>query len=397
MKVNFRTRTKTLLVLFFLGITAKSFGYIERRYTLQEVIESCTNIVFGKVESVDSKRLRAIIKVEEDVLGKSGLEQIKINLAVGQRRPETSPEKMIRYFRVGKPAVIFYDQHSGQLNSLGHVGAKWFQCKTYVGKKWKIKDWRDKWWTFTHIEIHMHHAYKGWTVNLQKKIRETLKNMNPILGGDPSPRFKNASKNHIKILVFSNRSYATEFRVLRRISKLGKYKFACQRTYDSNLPELKQANILWIGYRGLGEDGYRLNGNSEKKIKNFVKNGGVVIVSGQDNDEGGKKTNWFAGKIRGVESEVQVGIHPNRNAGVIFKQPNKVAMDDIYTEDAWNRWGKRFDVLATTNDKRNVAVGRYKYGKGLYLITSLHHQTFFQVSRSQRLIENLIYFAAEHL
>jgi len=385
----------TLLILALSNFVYKSFGYIERKYTLQEVIESCTNIVFGKIESVDDKRLNVVIKVEEDVLGESGFEKIKINLAVGQRRPETSPEKMVQYFREGKPVVIFYDLHSGQLNSLGHVGGKWFQCKTYVGKEWEEKNWRDKWWSFTHIEVHMHNAYKGWTVNLQKKVREILKEMDVVLAGKPAPTFEEASKEHIKLLLLSNRNYATEFRTLRRFRQIGKYKFACERTYDTKLPEFEKASILWIGYRGLGEDRCLIDGNCENKIKKFVKNGGVVILSGQDNDIG--STKWFAGKLNAVECEVQIGIYPNQNADVLFQTPNKVKTEDIYTEDAWNGWGNHFEVLATTNDRRNIAIGRYKYGKGMYLITSLHHQTFFQVARSQHLMENLLYCAAKHL
>ncbi|MBC8227941.1 hypothetical protein H8E77_00125, partial [bacterium] len=104
MKSQIKLLVKTLLLLCLFSSTYKSFGYIERRYTLEEVIESCTNIVFGTVESVDPQKLRAIIKVEEDVMGKSGLEKIRINLAVGQRRPESSPEQMIKHFREGKPA-----------------------------------------------------------------------------------------------------------------------------------------------------------------------------------------------------------------------------------------------------------------------------------------------------
>ena len=397
MKIRRKPLVKTLLLLFLLSSAYNSFGYIERRYTLPEVIESCTNIVFGTVESVDAKRFRAILKVEEDVLGESGLERIKINLAVGQRRPETSPEKMVKYFRVGKPVVIFYDMHSGQLNSLGHVGSKWFQCKTYLGKESEGENWRDKWWSFTHIEIHMHHAYKGWTVNLQKRVREIVQKMDVILARKPAPTFRKASNSHIKLLLFSSRKYGTEFRVLRRISQIDADKFACQRTYDPNLPFLEQADILCLGYRALGEDGYLLNGDSEQKIKKFVENGGVVIVSGQDSDAGGKNTGWFAGKLKGVEEEeVNTGIHPNGNAGVIFKRPNKVATEKIYTEDSWNGWGKNFKVLAT-NGRGNLAVGAYNYGRGMYLITSLRHETFFQVTNNQRLMENLIYAAAEHI
>lgn len=397
MKTKYRLFTGTLLFLCMLVVSSRSFGYIERKYTLEEVIDSCTNIVFGTVESVDPKKFRAVIKVDEDIMGESTLERIKINLAVGQRRPETSPEKMVQYFRIGKPAVIFYDMHTGQLNSLGHVGSKWFQCKTYVGKEWEGTNWRDKWWSFTHIEIHMHSAYRGWTVNLQKKVREIVQQKDVILARKPAPGFKKATDKHLKVLVLSERKYHTEYRTVRRIGKVGEYLFACQQTYDPNLPQLEKANILWVGYRAMGEDKYVFNRGTENRIKKFVENGGVVIVSGQDNDEGGRHLGWFAGKLKGSEGEIQTGIRPGKNTENIFKVPNNVSTKDIYTEDAWKDAGRGFSVIASTSDGRNVAVGKYNYGKGMYIITSLHHQTFFQVARSQRLMENLIYYAAKNI
>ena len=392
MVLKFSSLVGALSLLCLFSVSHTSFGFIERHYTLQEVIDSSTNIVFGTVESVDKKMLRAVVKVEEDVMGRSGLKKIRINLAVGQRRPESTPESMIRYFRVKEPVVFFYDKHSGQLNSLGHVGGKWFQCKTYVSEG---KDWQNHWWNFTHIEIHMHRTFKGWTDDLQKQVKEILQHTRPILASEPAPEFDKASENYIKVLVFSNRKYPAELRTLRKISKIGKYQFAYQSTYDQNLPGLERVNILWLGYRALGEDKYLLNHRSENRIKEFVKNGGVLIVSGQDSES--IPTGWFAGRLKGVEEETQMGIHPSRNAGDIFKKPNKVVTRNIYTEDSWNGWRKPFELLATTDDRRNVAVGMLKYGKGLYLITSLHHETYFQASSNGRLMENFIYFAAKHL
>ena len=391
MILKFRLLVGALSLLCLFIVSHTTFGFIERRYTLPEVIDSSTNVVFGTVESVDVQKLRAVVKVEEDVMGKSGLNKIRINLAVGQRRPGTSPEEMIKYFQKGKPVVLFYDKHSGQLNSLGHVGGKWFQCKTFIGEG---KDWKDRWWTFTHIEIHMHRTFKGWTADLQKQVGEILQKTKPILANDPAPEIDKASENHIKVLIFSNRKYPAELRTLRKISKIGKYQFAYRATQDQNLPGLEKVNILWLGYRALGEGEYSLNGSSEKQIRKFVKNGGILIASGQDSDS---KRGWFAGRLKGVESETQMGIHPSENAGDIFRKPNKVVTGNIYTEDSWNDWGKNFIVLATTNDRRNVAVGMLKYGKGMYLITSLHHETYFQASSNGRLMENLIHFAAKHL
>jgi hypothetical protein len=87
LKPKFRLFVGALLFLCLSGASLKSYGFIERRYTLEEVIDACTNIVFGTVESVDTKRLQVVIKVDEDVVGESTLEKIRINLAVGQNRP----------------------------------------------------------------------------------------------------------------------------------------------------------------------------------------------------------------------------------------------------------------------------------------------------------------------
>ena len=46
-------------------------GFIYREFTIHEIIDGSTNIVFGKIKSIDTKRLNAIIEVEEDLKGKS--------------------------------------------------------------------------------------------------------------------------------------------------------------------------------------------------------------------------------------------------------------------------------------------------------------------------------------
>ena len=204
-----------------------------RHYKLQEVIDACTNIVAGKVKSVDNKRLWVILQVEEDVLGKSGLEEIKINLAVGQRRSGTSPTTMVRYFKKGAPFVIFYDSHYGQLNSVGYVDGAWFQCKTHIGER---PDWKKRWWTFTHIEIYMRRTFNGKATDLQKLVKNTLKKHNTgVLAQTPAPTFDKAGKNDIKVLVFTGFRCKTEFRTLCRFRKIGEYQFSFQETQNRQM------------------------------------------------------------------------------------------------------------------------------------------------------------------
>ena len=55
------------LVFCLIGLlfTPTASAFIEREYTIREVLDACTNIVFGKVKSVDKGRLRGVVTVEK--------------------------------------------------------------------------------------------------------------------------------------------------------------------------------------------------------------------------------------------------------------------------------------------------------------------------------------------
>ena len=78
--------------LMGLLFTPTTPAFIEREYTIREVLDACTNIVFGEVKSVDKGRLRGVVTVEKDVKGKSELKEIKMNFATGHYKRGT-PQK----------------------------------------------------------------------------------------------------------------------------------------------------------------------------------------------------------------------------------------------------------------------------------------------------------------
>ena len=81
-------------------------GFIYREFTIQEIIDGSTNIAFGKIKSIDTKRMNAIIEVEEDLKGQK-LDQIKLNIATGWYVRGSSPQKMIDLLKVGMPLIRF--------------------------------------------------------------------------------------------------------------------------------------------------------------------------------------------------------------------------------------------------------------------------------------------------
>ncbi len=370
----------------------QTYAFIARHYTLQEVLAECSNIVFGTVTSINKKRMTAKVKVEENLKGESDFQEIKINLSTGQGN---FPEKMIKKFTVGKPVIIFYTREGRRISSLGHVDGTWFQ--TFA------QDRSDKsrvWWNFTHIEIYMHRTYKGSTPDFQRLVRDTL-------AGRIKPANKRSSKieslaeesaGAVRVLVLSGNRFNVEFPTISAFNPVGGSQVVYQRTKDRNLPSLKNADILWLGQGEICEGRYRLTKEREKKIKAFVKRGGVVIVSGQDSDDDRPcPTGWTPEPMKGVERMGRSDFELTRAAGTLFSKPNKIQFGDVFLDDAWTKWSDKYTILATTNDGKEIAFATLEYGEGIYLITSLQNETSANISINYQIIENLIYFAVKWL
>ena len=381
-----------LLGLQFLLAVSQTQAFIARHYTLQEVLAECSNIVFGTVTSVNQKRMTAKVKVEENLKGESDFKEIKINLSTGQGN---FPQKMIKKFKAGKPIIIFYKREGRRIPSLGHIDGTWFQT---FGQ-----DRSDKsrvWWNFTHIEIYMHRTYKGSTPDFQRVVRDTL-------AGRIKPKKARSSKveslaeasaGAVRVLVLSGNRFNVEFPTISAFNPVGGSQVVYQRTKDRNLPALKHADILWLGQGEICEERYRLNKEREKRIKAFVKRGGVVIVSGQDSDEDRPcPTGWTPEPMKGVERMGRTDFEPTRAAGTLFSEPNEIEFGDVFLDDAWTKWSDEYTILATTNDKKEIAFASLEYGEGMYLITSLQNETSANVFINYQIIENLIHLAVKWL
>ena len=389
-----------LLLLFFIMLLGMQFpftvsqthAFIARHYTLQEVLAECSNIVFGTVTSVNQKRMTVKVKVEENLKGQSDFQEIKINLSTGQGN---FPQKMIRKFKAGKPVIIFYKREGRRIPSLGHVDGTWFQ--TFA------QDRSDKsrvWWNFTHIEIYMHRTYKGSTPDFQRVVRDTL-------AGRIKPANRRSSKveslaeasaGTVRVLVLSGNRFNVEFPTISAFNPVGGSQVVYQRTKDRDLPSLKNADILWLGQGEICEGRYRLNKEREKKIKAFVKRGGVVIVSGQDSDDDRPcATGWIPEPMEGVERMGRSDFEPTRAAGTLFSEPNEIEFGDVFLDDAWTKWSDKYTILATTNDGKEIAFATLEYGEGMYLITSLQNETSANVFINYQIIENLVHFAVKWL
>ena len=382
--------------LIGLIFTPAAPAFIEREYTIREVLDACTNIVFGEVKSVDKGRLRGVVTVQKDVKGKSELKEIKMNFATGHYKRGTSPEKMVRLLKPGMPIIVFYREHYG-IDSMCFIDDTWFQMRAYRG------GYGGSWWTFTHIDPMMSRTFDGKTKAFQKIVLDLL----------AGKMWVAAPKDAVKVLVLTGNSTpptwsqtpvytntATyEYQAVRSVKEVGKRAVAHEPTKEHKLPHLENADILWIGYEEISSYGhYLLSGEVEEKIKNFVKKGGIVVVTGQDSSaEKPCGVGWLQGKLTGVESPPTQHFTLTEKGKSLFSIPNVIESGKIFVDDAWVDWDRKDEIFATTTDSNELVVGVRKYGKGLYIITSLRNDSQYTTSMNKALMENIMHYAVNQL
>jgi len=203
-------------------------------------------------------------------------------------------------------------------------------------------------------------------------------------------------KNALRVLALAGNKSDEEYYALRELTSVDKRRIYYQQTLDADSLDLSKANILWLGYNEIRGSEYNFNRTTEERIKKFVRNGGVVIVSGQDSD---KKvtcpTGWIPEKLVGVERPRRLDFKPTRAAGELFRKPHKIRR--MFIDDTWIQWGKKFEILATSSDGNDMVVGMLPYGKGIYIVTSLKNRTQTHIEYNRNMMENLLYFAVKWL
>ena len=352
-------------------------GYIAKRYTLPQIAKESSNVVYGTITVVNTKRKTADIKVEENLKGTSDFQVIKMRFDV-YKGDEDHRKDIIGFLKVGEPVVICYLKDGGRIDSIAHTRGKWFQTQvTRQDRGWGR-------WMFTHFEKYLNKD----KVSRRDSTPDLLKELRGMLG-----------KDAIQLFYLKTDRYKEESPIISDINSIGERWIAHQGTTNRDLPGLSKANILWLGFRTLSRDGkYRLNNKQENRIKEFVKNGGVVIVSGQDSDEENPcRTGWLPEPLNGVESSQRKDFQPTSDAGELFKAPHRIRSGQLALDDSWSGWNQKFQVLATTNGGKEIVVAKLEYGKGMYLITNLRNSQKTEVFQNRRMLENLVHFAVEFL
>ncbi len=387
---------------YFLGLLTTGFlllyqpvseAYIAKRYSVQRIVKESSNILFGTVSEVNTSRRTAKVKVEKYLKGKAEFDEIRIRLDVYKGEVDHRDEAM-RLMKVNRPIIIFYLREGGRIDSLSHINGKWFQTQTTrQNNKWG-------WWLFTHTEKYLNRdevSRRDSTVDFQKELSAMFGTIDentvrtrevPTSGADT-----------VQLHFLRTDSYKAEYPTISSLKSIGGHSVGYSGTTSRDLPGLGNADILWLGFRTLSRDGkYWLNSHQEARIKAFVKNGGVVIVSGQDSDDGRPcPTGWLPESIKGVESAARSDFRATAEAGELFDVPNRIRSGSLSLDDSWTGANRNYQVLATTNDGKEIAIAKRNYGKGMYLITNLRNDTEMRVSKNRQMLENLVHFAVDFL
>lgn len=143
-----------------------ALGFITRMFPLKEVFDTSTNVLVGRIESVDRRKRTAVAVIDRAVKGELEFKRVRMNLGLA---PKTHVEYMLARLRPDQPCIIFYKREQKSLACCVHVADTWFQLFASDGPN------RDKvWWRMTHLEIYMGRTYNGSTAQLIRLIDGVL-------------------------------------------------------------------------------------------------------------------------------------------------------------------------------------------------------------------------------
>ncbi len=227
----------------------------------------------------------------------------------------------------------------------------------------------------------------------------------------------------LKLMALTGNTSKVEFPVIERFEYIQGHHIICNQVQNLRTDKLTRTDILWIGNGEIYKSGYRLNIDAEHRIKNFVGQGGIVIVSGQDIKANAKQrrgTGWIPEPLTGIECQETYELFPTRQGkrSRIFQSPNPLNghsqtdhdfMDPpfIRLDDMWlDPLGKWISLAKTNTAAAGLPSNGFEnaspllllpFQKGLYVVTSLKNETEEDVQINNKIMENLLHFSVKWL
>ncbi len=213
----------------------------------------------------------------------------------------------------------------------------------------------------------------------------------------------------LKVMVFTSNGTNEEYSVIEQFEYIQEHHMLYELVDTLRNDRLAKMDILWIGNGEIYQSGYRLNIDAEHRIKNFVSQGGVVIVSGQDvktNVKQRRGGGWIPEPLTGIEYDETDELLPTTQGrrSRIFHKPNMlnttpetkeiplVKLDDMWV-DPLSKWNS----LAKSTAQDASALLTLPFQQGLYIVTSLKNDNPRDVEINRKLMENLLHYSVKWL
>jgi small nuclear ribonucleoprotein (snRNP)-like protein len=227
----------------------------------------------------------------------------------------------------------------------------------------------------------------------------------------------------VRLMALTGNTSTVEFPVLERFEYIQEHHMIYKAVQDLRTDRLPKTDILWIGNGEIYKSGYRLNIDAEHRIKNFVSQGGVAIVSGQDIKASARQrrgTGWIPEPLTGIECDETYELfptlqgkrsrifqHPNPLNGNHHTDPNAMEQPFIRLDDMWLDPIGKWTSLAKTHTaaagqpsdgfEKASALLLLPFQKGLYIVTSLKNETEEDVQVNDKIMENLLHYSVKWL
>ncbi|HPD17676.1 MAG TPA: VCBS repeat-containing protein [Planctomycetota bacterium] len=152
-------RRRSLCAFLLAGLLAgPAHAFIERLYSLKEVMDESNQIYVGRLTRVDATKRIAAAQIERALKGRKDFELVKMNLGIG---PADHAAYLLGVLKEGDPVIIYAKRDGRDIASCVHAGDTWFQLFATAEPK---PD--DTWWRMTHVEIAMGRTFNGTTPDL---------------------------------------------------------------------------------------------------------------------------------------------------------------------------------------------------------------------------------------
>ena len=160
------SRSLSACVVLAALLSSPALGFIERIYSLKEVLDESNHVCVGRLELVDPEKRIAVGVIERSLKGTTEFQRVRMNLGIG---PDDHARYLLPLLKAGEPFILYYKRDGNNIASCAHAGGTWYQL--FAADE---PDRNRVWWRLSHIEVYMGRTFLGATSDLIQLTADVL-------------------------------------------------------------------------------------------------------------------------------------------------------------------------------------------------------------------------------